>query len=33
MDVLALAEIEEADEVRSDGGADSLSFHFLGLVS
>lgn len=33
MDVLALAEIEEADEVRGEVGAESLSFRVTGLAS
>jgi hypothetical protein len=31
LDVLVLADIEEADEVRSDVGAESLSFRVNGL--
>jgi hypothetical protein len=33
MDVLALAEVEEADEIRSDVGAESLSFRINSLGS
>jgi hypothetical protein len=33
MDVLALAEIEETDEVKSDVGAESLSFRINSLGS